>query len=676
MAFENAESPAPREWLEADGRGGFASGTADLVRTRRYHALLLTAARPPASRFALVSGVEAAVSTPAGRYPISTQVYKGDVRWPDGGRRVVRFDPEPWPRWTFRLEDGTEIEHEVFVSRGSAATVLAWRARGDPPPPGVSLDVRPLLSGRDFHSLHRENTAFRFAPETRGEANTWSVYDGVPMLTVESNGAYRHDPLWYRDFLYTEERARGLDALEDLASPGEYRFDLSGGEAVLILTAAEAVPVQDAREAAAAAGGGAAGRAAAMRNDERRRREAFPSRLARAGEDYIVGRRAGKTILAGYPWFGEWGRDTFIAMRGLCLATRRLEDARDILVGWSGAVSEGMLPNRFPDRGKTPEYNAVDASLWYVVAVHGYLAASRRLGRRVPAAERAALLAAVDAILEGYSRGTRYGIRADADGLLAAGEPGVQLTWMDAKIGGRVVTPRTGKAVEVQALWINALTLAASRAVRWREPARRASAAFESRFWREDEGCLYDVVDCDHVPGTADPRFRPNQIFAVGGLPYALLPQERARRVVDSVERRLLTPLGLRSLAPGEPGYVGRYAGDPVHRDEAYHQGTVWPWLIGPFVEAWVRVRGGGDAVRREARERFLPPLLAHLDEAGLGHVSEVADGDPPHRPGGCPFQAWSVGEALRLEKDVLSGPADPKVASPRRARAAPRNRR
>ncbi len=588
------------------------------------------------------------------------------MQWPDLGRRVVRFDPQPWPRWTFRLEDGTEIEHEVFVSRGSGATVLAWRARGNPP--GVSLEVRPLLSGRDFHSLHHENPDFRFQAETRGAANTWSVYDGVPEITIESNGEYRHDPLWYRDFLYTEERARGLDALEDLVSPGEYRFDLSREEAVLTL--------ESGRGPTTAGDGGAAGRGASLRNEERIRRGAFPSRLERAADDYIVGRRAGRTILAGYPWFGDWGRDTFIALRGLCLATGRLDDARDILVEWSGAVSEGMLPNRFPDRGDTPEYNAVDASLWYAIAVHGYLAASRRAGRRVPAAERAGLLAAVDAILEGYSRGTRYGIRADSDGLLAAGEPGVQLTWMDAKIGDRVVTPRTGKAVEVQALWINALALAAARAARWREPARRASAAFESRFWREEEGCLYDVVDCDHVAGVADASFRPNQIFAVGGLPYPLLPKDRARRVVDAVERRLWTPLGLRSLAPGEPGYVGHYEGSVVHRDEAYHEGTVWPWLIGPFVEAWVRVRGGGDGVRREARERFLPPLMAHLDEAGLGHISEVADGDPPHRPGGCPFQAWSVGEALRLERDVLAPPAESREAPSRPARAFPRNRR
>ncbi|MEO8431294.1 MAG: amylo-alpha-1,6-glucosidase [Acidobacteriota bacterium] len=639
-------SIALSEWLESDGRGGFASGTAGLVRTRRYHALLLSAADPPARRFALVSGVEASVETPDGRRAISAQAYAGGVEWPDGASRLARFDAEPWPRWTFRLEDGTEIEHEVFVSRESGATVVLWRAPGGGP--GIHLEVRPLLSGRNFHALRREDPSLRFEPETRGSARTWRVSDGVPEITIDSNGEYRHEPVWYRDFFYAEEAARGFDASEDLASPGVFRFDLSVGEAVLIL--ASGPPAS-----AAARAPEPAARASALRGREIARRAAFPSRLTRAADDYIVSRGAGRSIVAGYPWFGEWGRDTFIALRGVCLATGRLDAARDVLLEWSGAVSEGMLPNRFPDEGEAPEYNSVDASLWYVIAVHDWLAASRRLVRREPAAVISALLGAVEKILEGHARGARYGIRSDADGLLAAGEPGVALTWMDARVDGLPVTARAGKPVEIQALWVNALTLAASRVPRWRELARRASAAFDSRFWRENEGCLFDVVDCDGVPGAVDPAFRPNQIFAVGGLPYPLVSGERARRIVEAVERRLWTPLGLRSLAPGEPQYAGRYAGGPVERDRAYHQGTVWPWLIGPFVEAWVRVRGGGDAVRAEARQRFLSPLLAHSDSAGLGHIPEVADGDPPHEPGGCPFQAWSVGEALRLDLDVLS---------------------
>ena len=270
-------------------------------------------------------------------------------------------------------------------------------------------------------------------------------------------------------------------------------------------------------------------------------------------------------------------------------------------------------------------------------------------------AVRALLRAAVDATLVAFMRGTRHGIRCAPDGLLAAGEPGLQLTWMDAKVGDRVVTPRIGKPVEVQALWLNALRLAGGSSAQHRATFRRGVEAFHRRFWNESGGFLYDVVDVDHHAGAVDPSFRPNQILAVGGLPLQLVDGERARRIVDAVEERLLTPLGLRSLAPDDAAYVPRAQGGVRERDAAYHQGTVWPWLIGPFVEAWVRVRGSTTAAKGEARARFLAPLLRHLDVAGLGHISEIADGDPPHTPRGCPFQAWSVGEALRLDLSVLA---------------------
>jgi glycogen debranching enzyme len=273
--------------------------------------------------------------------------------------------------------------------------------------------------------------------------------------------------------------------------------------------------------------------------------------------------------------------------------------------------------------------------------------------------DRARIWNAINAILEGYAAGTRFGIKADEDGLLAAGRPGAQLTWMDARVGDRVITPRIGKPVEIQALWINALWIGAIASPRWTDLFKRAFASFERRFWNSSDGALYDVIDVDHVRGAVDASFRPNQIFAVGGLPLPLIDGDRARLVVDAVERHLWTPIGLRSLAPADPAYVGRYSGGVADRDGAYHQGTVWPWLLGAFVEAWVRTRGGTDDARVEARARFLEPLLAGLDAAGLNHLPEVAGGDAPHTPGGCPFQAWSVGEALRLDRTVLAQPPD-----------------
>jgi predicted glycogen debranching enzyme len=362
-------------------------------------------------------------------------------------------------------------------------------------------------------------------------------------------------------------------------------------------------------------------------------------------------------------------------VRGLCPATDRLDDAREILLAWSGAVSEGMLPNRFADVGDVAEFNAVDASLWYVVAVGDFLDAAAASKAPVSANVEAALRDAIDSILDGYARGTRFGIRADRDGLLACGEPGVQLTWMDAKVGDWVVTPRTGKPVEIQALWLNALAIANRWSDRRRDLFDAGLRAFQERFRNESAGCLYDVVDVNHEAGTADRSIRPNQILAIGGLPLMLLDETRARRVVVVVESRLVTPMGLRSLASDSPGYAGCYEGNGAERDARYHQGTVWPWLLGPFVEAWLRVRRQSARVRAEAREGFLSPILALAEQCG-GHVPEIADGDPPHAPRGCPQQAWSVGELLRLQR--LFGAGDrsiPMAASTGIAGAQPGER-
>ncbi|MEO6027390.1 MAG: amylo-alpha-1,6-glucosidase [Candidatus Binatia bacterium] len=645
--------PDDAEWLEADGLGGFASGTVSGIRTRRYHALLLTATAPPTGRMCLVNGFDATVTMHGRSEALSAQRYAPDVVHPDGPSRLVEFTPDPWPQWQWRLADGTVIEQAVVARHGAPIVLVVWRvvergpASAQPSAP-ITLAVRPFLSGRDYHALHHENPAFDFTAAVDGERVRWQPYHDVPAIVATSNGRYEHAPDWYRSFLYTAEQARGLDAVEDLAAPGVFHFALGADEAVLLLAVDSAEPAAERDRRILA-------RSRELRAAERRRRAAFPSRLERAADAYLVARGDGRTIVAGYPWFTDWGRDTFIALRGLCLATGRLADARAILLAWADMVSQGMLPNRFPDRGDAPEFNAVDAALWYVVAVHDYVAARAAEGELVPDDEQRRLRAAIEAILTGFADGTRFGIRCDADGLLAAGEPGVQLTWMDAKVGDWVVTPRIGKPVEVQALWLNALAIGGRLSERWQEHFTRGRASFAARFWNEQADGLFDVVDCDHRPGTVDASFRPNQIFAVGGLPIALLEGERARRLVDAVGARLWTPFGLRSLAPDDPSYVGRYEGDVRARDGAYHQGTAWPWLLGAFVEAWVRVRGGTTEAKRSARERFLVPLWRHLDEAGLGHIAEIADGDAPHTTRGCPFQAWSVGEALRLDRIVLA---------------------
>lgn len=340
---------------------------------------------------------------------------------------------------------------------------------------------------------------------------------------------------------------------------------------------------------------------------------------------------------------------------------------------WSGRVwsRKGCFPTAFLTGATNLSTIPSDASLWYIIAVHDFLETIKTGRRKLLEWQQKALQQAVEAILDGYSQGTRYGIHMDQDGLLSAGVPGVQLTWMDSKIGDWVVTPRIGKPVEVQALWLNALWIASQFSERWKEPFARGRESFCARFWNEQGGYLYDVVDVDHEPGKVDALFRPNQILAIGGLPISLIAGERAKRVVEAVTQLLWTPLGLRSLASEEPGYAARYEGGVRERDSVYHQGTVWPWLTGPFVEAWVRVHGESDDAKREARTRFLMPIMEHLNNAGLGHVSEIADADPPHTPRGCPFQAWSLGEALRLDRMILALPERKEIRASSRARAA-----
>jgi len=609
------------EWLEADGEGGFAMGTAGLIRTRRYHALLLTAFQPPTRRMVLVSGVEAW----AGTLALSANRYTPDVTYPPGRDHLVAFDATPWPRW--RWERGAMwVEHDLFVAPGTGCTVLRWRGAG-------TLSVRPLLAVRDYHALRHEG-ALDLTPKQLGQNVAWHP-DGMAIGAL-SNGAYEHGEEWFRHVLYTAEQARGMDCIEDVASPGTFTFDLDANEAVLIFRQGDSLAAD------------AATVAVQLATSERARR-AMPDRLARSAGSYLASRAPGRTILAGFPWFTDWGRDTFISLRGLLIATGRLDDAGAILGTWAGLIDGGMMPNRFPDHGGPPEYNTVDAALWFCVAVHDLLQAG---------AGDDHLRRAVERVIDGTRAGTRYGIGVDADGLVHAGASGQQLTWMDAKYGETVVTPRHGKPIEIQALWINALRIAGTWTDRFVALEQQATASM-AIFTDPATGALADVIRPD---GTQDRSIRPNQIFAVGGLPFQVVHGAQAAAVVNLVEARLLTPLGLRTLDPADPAYRPRYVGDVVARDSAYHQGTVWPWLMGAFVQAALRVRG--DAARPDLRRRCLDPLMRHVDGPGLGHLCEVADGDAPHTPGGCPAQAWSLGELIRIRGWLAEAPIRTVVAS------------
>jgi predicted glycogen debranching enzyme len=541
---------------------------------------------------------------------------------------------------------------------GQPAAVIQYVWEG---PGGATLIVRPLLAYRDHHALQRENAALRPDAAARGGDIVLAPYDHCPPLHLRLEGAsWEGSGYWYRGFHYERERERGLESTEDLFSPGAFSRSLRPDETLTLLAWAGPIPAGFDPPAAVAA-------------ERRRLRDlsggevGLVGGLRRASDAFLVRRgETGRTVIAGYPWFGDWGRDTMIALPGLCLTTGRHREARAILTEYARHVDAGMIPNRFPEGGEAPEYNTVDAALWMIVAVH-------RLRETPDGPEfvRSKLKEAVFAILDGYRRGTRHGIRMTADGLITQGEDGVQLTWMDAKVGSWVVTPRRGKAVEIQALWYNALLIGAEVAAESGDPARaeeytalaaRCRESLLRLFWSEDLGYLADVVG----GGARDLSLRPNQLYAIG-LPHALLPRDKAARVLAAVRTALLTPVGLRTLAPTDPAYRGRYEGDPTSRDGAYHQGTVWPFLIGVYVDAVIRIHG--EEGKREARE-WLKAFEGHLDEAGLGYVSEIFDGDPPHSPRGAIAQAWSVAELLRVASR-LAGKA-PTVRLARASGAAP----
>ncbi len=662
----NFEAAASREWLETNGLGGFAASTIVGLNTRRYHGLLVAATHPPVGRMVLLSKLEETLVIGEQRFELSANQYPGVVH-PQGHRFLKVFRLDPFPVFVYEIE-GVELEKSVFMVQGENTTVVqyALRANGRKQQ-GCRLEIRSLIAFRDYHSTTHANDSLNRNVETTAGLATVVPYQGVPALHfAHDGGEIAAGGDWYRNFEYAVERERGLDFQEDLYNPFTLTFDLARSGHATIIASTER------RDAT---------RASEYRKQEVARRKAVVASapadddlvraLMAAADQYIVARGDQKTVIAGYPWFADWGRDTMISLPGLCLTTGRSDVARQVLLAFAKVVDRGMLPNRFPDAGEAPEYNTVDATLWFFEAARAYRAATGD-----DAFVRENLYPALADIIEWHLRGTRYGIRVEEDGLLASGEAGVQLTWMDAKIGDWVVTPRHGRAVEIQALWYNALCVmeefardfgdAAARK-RYAALAENAKASFNSKFWNGAAGCLYDVVAGD----TRDASLRPNQIFAVS-LPYSMLPPDRARSVVEVVQRELLTPYGLRSLAPGDPQYRPRYEGDPRSRDSAYHQGTVWPWLMGPFVTAYCKVNGNSQTARRQAR-KWLAPLEQHLSEAGLGQVAEVFDADPPHRPAGCFAQAWSVAEVLRaLVEDVLQvkiGPSvKPKTARPKRA--------
>ena len=640
------------EWLETNETGGYAMGTVAGTNTRRYHGHLVASLRPPVERHVLFSKLEEVLFIGRNEVALSTNQYPGAV-YPQGYRHLVDFRLAPFPTWTFEV-GGTVIEKTLFLVHGEQTVVVQYRA--DQP---CRLQARPLLAFRDYHALAQRNGALNSQVTQKEKVLRVHPYAALPELYLHHNAdRFEENGSWYHNFEFLEELERGLDFREDLYCIGTLDYQLARNRSAFLVATLEQK-------------GQLVGESVDHLERERRRRQRIPSkldsaartgrsdesnespaqvlakRLWRAADQFIV-RRADKTpsLVAGYPWFTDWGRDTMVALPGLFLVRGMFAEARDLLRGFLCYLDQGLIPNRFPDYGERPEYNTADATLWMFQAAHAYFQASADFSFI-----RDEFYAAGKEILAWHQRGTHHGIQVDPeDGLLIAGTEGTQLTWMDARVEGRVVTPRHGKPVEVNALYYNALRLMetwaagcneSGSAAQYSQQASRVRKAFGEKFWNADRGFLNDVISSS---GT-DARLRPNQLFAIS-LPFPLIANHEARAVVNAVERELLTPVGLRTLARGEPGYVPHYQGGVAQRDGAYHQGTVWPWLLGPFVRAYLRTHGQEAEAKKYCLDRIIA-LGSQLDTACLGTLAEIFEPEPPHRPVGAPAQAWSVGELL-----------------------------
>ncbi|MDH5670052.1 MAG: amylo-alpha-1,6-glucosidase [Nitrospira sp.] len=636
------------EWLETNGRGGFASGTVSGANTRRYHALLLVARNPLDERFVLVNHFDEWLDIDGRSIPLSTNLYPGTVH-PAGYAFCTVFQSRPWPTWTFEY-DSIVLQREILCVSGRDLVIVRWKLMSKDIP-SATMRVRPMLSGRNYHRTHLENESLSPDAVIKEGHVTWQPYPEVPAVRALHPGTYKHAPNWYRNVQLPVEYRRGFESQEDWWSPGEIRFEIeSGGEQTLALTS-ESVEISDRTDIIKLE----EGRRASL-EQKAPTSDFLAKALWLATDAYLSERDGGQTILAGYPWFSDWGRDICISLPGLCFVTGRHDRAWHIIDFLCRHLSNGLVPNCLSALPQDSAYNSIDASLWLIHAIERYLVYSHDETR-----VRDIAWPAIQSILAAYREGTRHNIHMDRDGLIAGGSPHVQLTWMNAKVGDWGVTPRQGKAVEIQALWLRALEVGErlaqqfgdpDYAVRCRRERALALRSFRTKFWNEEGDYLYDVIE---GPQGVDASIRPNQLYALS-LCVDALPDDQAKRMLMVVKRHLLTPVGLRTVSPTDRRYRPRYEGGVSERDSAYHQGTVWPYLLGAFVTAWLNVFGKNPTTQIEART-FLDGLEMHMREACMGQVSEIFDGDAPHAPRGCPAQAWSVAEPLRVLIEDLDIP-------------------
>jgi len=652
-SLEDFKEAIRHEWLETNGLGGWASSSIIGCNTRRYHGLLVAALPTRIERMALVSKLEETIIINNEQFELGVNNYGGVIH-PDGNQHQVSFTKGLFPQFVYNA-GGVVLEKTIAMVHGENTTLVIYNVLEAEQP--FTLELLPLLSVRRYHGLIRANSSVHHEAHFSEDVFRTQVYDDTPGIFIKvPHGKYHHDPHWWFHFNYDKEKERGLDFVEDLFAPGEFSVSLQKGESAGIIISTDDPRGRDALELLAKE----SLRRQLLINDLPE--DEVVKQLVLAADQFIVERKVQAplassdspkeknsertTVIAGYHWFTDWTRDTMIALPGLCLSTGRYEDAKKILSDFAKSVNEGMLPNHFPDNGEPVGYNSVDGTLWYFIAVYKYWAATA--DRKFVLGE---LLPVLGEIIEWHFKGTRHGIHATEDGLLYSGEEGLQLTWMDAKIGDWVVTPRMGKAVEINALWYNALSIYATllelngnanEAIGIFEKAEMVRKNFNEQFWDGEKGYLYDVIHDNEK----DDSLRPNQLFAVS-LPFTLIDREKARSILKIVTAKLYTVAGLRSLSPDDPSYASCYAGDSHKRDSCYHQGTVWSWLLGPYIDALAKL-GSSRSLLKNVIDNF----VYHLNEGCIGNVSEIFDAELPHHPKGCIAQAWGVAEILRVIND------------------------
>lgn len=636
--LNNFQDAIQHEWLETNGLGGWSGSSLACANTRRYHGLLVAAINPPTDRMVLLSKLEETIVTGKERIELGSNIYQDSTVHPSGHKYGSGFSKDIFPVWTYEA-GGIVLEKTIGMIHGENTITIIYEVIKSPSP--FILELLPLVAARGYHTLQHAGKQIQ-QQIGFNDGIFHNKPDGTTSLFIKAPGAdFEFTPRWFNRFHYPVEQYRGLDHIEDLFNHGVLSLSMKEGDSIGIIISTDDPTGKDGHQLLA----GEYQRRQRLINDQPH--DETIRQLTLAADQFIVKRTIEATIIAGYHWFTDWGRDTMISLPGLCLSTGRYEDAKKILKAFAGSVSMGMLPNRFQDNGEQPEYNNVDGTLWYFIAVYKYLKATEDRSFIINE-----ILPVLKDIIDWHFKGTRYNIHVDQDGLLYAGETGQQLTWMDARIGDWVVTPRMGKPVEIQALWFNALLIFAELLDLNNQPhdaelvrlsAGKAKETFHQKFWFEEGNYLFDVIDEKNV---SDASIRPNQLFAIS-LPFPLIEGEKAKSVLKIVEEKLYTPVGLRSLPQDHPAYVHNYGGSAYQRDASYHQGTVWSWLLGPYIDAMIKTNRD-----RPAIQTVIDQFKYHLSEACIGSVSEILDADWPHHPRGCVAQAWGVAEILRVIKD------------------------